>query len=215
MFTKLSLGIIPLLAACSSSSPQVLSGRLAPGYPAGMTTVRAMHHTTILATAPLAADGSFQIAVPPSRDVTLQLVGASRSDVVFPRQSGTVERGFLIRGGGKPFALGTIRLGSPTTTFSFHNGTVASDCTDGVDANGETCIDDEGDLHDTCEAEDGSDSESADDTDNGAEADASAEAPDAGDSTAEHNFPSDGCSGDDGADTGTDTGSDTGSDTGA
>ncbi len=194
MLPKYSLVLIPLIAACSgsASSPQVLSGRIAPGFPVNVTTVRAMRGATILATSPIAADGTFQIAVPPSRNVTLQLVGASRSDVVFPRTNQTTQRGFQIRGGGVAFDLGVMHLAS--STFVFVDGATAAACTDGEDANGATCIDDAGDPNDTCEAEDGGDTESSDD--NGAEADASADEPDAGDATAEYNFPSDGCSGD-------------------
>ena len=183
------------ITACSGSSPQVLTGHAGAGY-TGVTTLRAMHGSTVLASTPLASDGSFRIVVPASRNVTLQLVGTMHSDVVFPRHTGVIQRGFTIRGSGQPFDLGGLHLVvGAMTNVAFHDGASSGECHDGKDATGAVCVDDGDDDTDTCDANDGDDT----DDDNGAEADTSTDAPDEGDSTADHNFPSDGCSGDDGS----------------
>jgi hypothetical protein len=199
---RYALVLVPFVIACSGH-PQVLTGQAAPSFGNSVMAIQAKHGAKVLASAQLAADGSFHLVVPPSRNVTLQLVGSVRSDVVFPRHSGTIQRGFLIRGHGRPFVLGTIRL-QPTTTVAFHDGATQTECSDGKDATGATCVDDSADTEDTCEADDSGETEASDD--NGAEADASESETDAGDSTADHNFPSDGCAGGGGGGSGSGSG---------
>jgi hypothetical protein len=213
MPNKLSLALFACLAACSGSNDQVLTGRIAPGFPTTVTQVRAIHNGAVIATSAVAADGSFSLNVAPSTGIALQLVGADKIHLVFPRVSGSVDQALLVRGGGSAFSLGQIHfVGTPgTTTFSFHNGpTAAGDCTDGEDAAGDTCIDDDDTAHGTCDGDSGGDSsgndaEGSDDVSDGL--------PDDGDAVAEHNFPSDGCGDDgDGGEGSDGGGSDSGSD---
>jgi hypothetical protein len=206
MLAKLSILSLPFAVACSGGSSQVLTGHASPSLAGSVTTVVAKHRATVVASAPIASDGSFRIAVPPSRDITLVLVGnGGRTDVVFPRHAGTIQRGITILGGGAPFELGMIRLAPSGTTFSFHD-TTESECSDGTDGTGATCVDDSNDDAQSCEADTESESEAQADDDNGAEADASSTETDDGDSTADHNFPSSGCSGGGGSGSGSGSG---------
>ncbi|MDB4957632.1 MAG: hypothetical protein JWO36_5201 [Myxococcales bacterium] len=210
-----------LLGACGSSSPQVLSGRVAPGFPSTITAVKVLKGATVVATAPVSATGAFRLSVPPGTGLTLRLVGAGKDGVVFPRTSGTIQSSFAIRGGGVPFDLGQLHfVGSSTaTTFAFHTGGgsgSAGTCDDnGHDANGATCVDDGDQQGGTCDAESESDSETTDGADSGSDAGSDAtdttDGPDQGDAVADHNFPADGCAdgGDNGGDDGTDSGSGT------
>jgi hypothetical protein len=121
---------------------------------------------------------------------------------------------FSARAGGAPFDLGQIHyVGSASsTTIVFHNGPSSqTECEDGHDANGATCIDDDDDDDDgTCEADDDDDGEDDDD--------AGTTPPPGtgtgpvltyeGDAVAEHNFPADGCHDDDDDDDDDDDGDD-------
>lgn len=212
---------LPLIAAivwlgvgCSGGNDQVITGRIAPGFPSKVTSVRVVSGGTVIATDQVAPDGSFQLAFPPAKSLAFEVVGAGRSGVVFPRQAGTavaLHTTFSARAGGAPFDLGQIRyVGSASsTTIVFHNGPSSqTECEDGHDANGATCIDDDDDEDDgTCEAED-DDGESDDDS-------ATPPAPSSdpalsyeGDAVAEHNFPADGCHDDDDDDDGADDSAD-------
>jgi hypothetical protein len=211
---KLSLklcALIAVLVGCGAPSEQVVTGRVATGFPSAPTAIRVVHNGQIVATSRLAADGSFRLAFTPSTKLALQVVTSGKAQLVFPRQAGGVKTTFSARTGGVPFDLGTIRFvaNAQTTTFSFHNGPAeATDCHDGKDANGATCVDDDDNDHGTCEQEDESADDKADGS-GGADDDVNDGATDEGDAVADHNFPADGCSDDDGG--GSDDGSGSGS----
>jgi hypothetical protein len=199
---KFSLAFLalPLAVGCSSSQPQVLTGRVAPGFPAAVTSVNIIKGSSIVASAPVAADGSFRLSVPAGSSYSIRLVSTGQTALVFPRHSGTVASTFAIRSGGVSFDLGAIYyLGTSTPTFAFHDGASSGTC-DGEDhdSSGATCVDDGDATEGTCDAGD-SESESGDGSDGGSDA---AEPADSGDAVAEHNFPADGCA--DGNDNGGD-----------
>lgn len=210
---------------CSSPPTQVITGRIAPGFPMTVTTVKIKSSivrsfdggNADIATAPVAADGSFRIEVAALEGLHLHLIGDGQTRVVFPRQAGTIDSSFAIRGTGADFDLGMIHyVGSAaTTTFVFKQapgGTGGEmECEDDHDANGAMCVDDDDDNHNTCGQNDdeGDDGEENDDgegehgdndgdhhNDDGDHAD-SDDGPEMGDAVAEHNFPADGCSDDD------------------
>jgi len=209
LMTKWTLIVITAAVALvldlgCSGNDQVLTGRVATGFPSAITTVRVVQNGSVVATAPVAADGSFKLAVAPGHGLALQLVGTGKDQIVFPRHVGGVQTTFRVRSGGAPFDLGSIHYLSDATTtpFVFHDGpSNATDCDDGVDASGATCVDDEDSDNGTCDADDddaGEDADEPDDVDDGLA--------DEGDAVADHNFPADGCSDDDAdeADDGTD-----------
>lgn len=206
---KASLFALVVLGACTGgSSQQVITGQVAADFPSAVTAVRVVHAGSIVATAPVAADGSFRLAFAPSNNLAIQLVSGGKSKLVFPRHIGGNQTLFAARAGGGAFDLGKIHFVADTasTPITFHDGTEAQDCEDGHDASGAVCADDSDSSGGSCEAEDdhgGSDAEGSgsDDVDDGLADD--------GDAVPEHNFPADGCS-DDGADD--DHGSNSGSD---
>lgn len=205
---KLSLALLlPLAVGCSSSQPQILTGRVAPGFPSAVTSVEVVKGTSVVATSRVATDGSFQLTVPAGTGYAVRLVGTGTSALVFPRHLGGIHQTFAIRQGGVPFDLGKLfYVGNATTTsFVFHDAGTGGSCdAEDHDSTGATCVDDGDQSGGTCDAE----QETGDGSGDGSDA---AEAPDAGDAVAEHNFPADGCA--DGGDNGGDEGgSDGGSD---
>ncbi|CAN5696158.1 hypothetical protein BH11MYX1_BH11MYX1_39470 [soil metagenome] len=218
MRSSLLLVALPLALGCSAGSGhQVISGRIAPGFPAQVTTVNVLHGRQIVASSRVAADGSFSLSVPPGANLSLRLVASGQAGVVFPRGSGSVDSTFAIKAAGVAFDLGNVRYvgAASTTSFSFHDGGSAAECdAEEHDGNGATCIDD-GDHQDN-QCGDGQDGATQDGAGDGSGADAeseTADAPDAGDAVAEHNFPADGCA--DGSDNGGDDGTDNASDSGS
>ncbi|HSN25146.1 MAG TPA: hypothetical protein VLT45_02640 [Kofleriaceae bacterium] len=208
---KFSLALLlPLAVGCSTSQPQVLTGRVAPGFPSAVSSVEVLKGTSVIATAPVAADGSFRLSVPAGTGYAVRLVGTGTTGLVFPRHASGVQHTFAIRSGGVAFDLGKVFYigNASTTTFAFHDAGTGGSC-DGEDhdSSGATCVDDGDQSGGTC----GTESETADGSGDGSDA---AEAPDAGDAVAEHNFPADGCA-DGGDNGGDDSGSDaSGSDAG-
>lgn len=205
---KLSYAVLalPLAIGCSSSQPQVLTGHINPGFPTPITSVTVIKGSSVVATAPIAADGSFRLSVPAGTGYSIRLVSTGQTALVFPRHSGSINTTFAIRPGGVSFDLGGLHyLGTSTTTFAFHDGAASGTCNaEDHDSTGATCIDDGDTSGGTCEAGDGG-SEGSDGADSGS--DAGAEPADLGDAVADHNFPADGCA--DGGDNG---GDDSGSD---
>lgn len=212
MRSSLVLLALPLAIGCSAGAgPQVISGRIAPGFPAPVATVNVLQGRQIVATSPVAADGSFSLAVPPGANLSLRLVTSGQAGLVFPRSAGSVDATFAIKGTGVAFDLGTVRYvgAASTTTFSFHDGGGAAAC-DGEDhdASGATCIDDGDNQDHQCGDQQDGEQEVADGAEGSDGSDGAneiADAPDAGDAIAEHNFPADGCAGgnDNGGDDGT------------
>src|SRR4051812_18332789 len=95
---------------------------------------------------------------------------------------------YLEEHGAVDFDLGSVHFvgSSSTTQFACHNGASSTtDCDDGHDANGATCVDDG--TCDGSEETEGSGSESEGSGSGSDFADA-AEGPDDGDAVAEHNF---------------------------
>lgn len=145
----LSLIAFPLLslAACGGSpAPQVVVGRVATtSFPYPVDTVRAVRGGRTVAEAPVAGDGAFSIAIPAGDGYRLELAAAGgRAGLVFPRQLGTIERTFNVRGHQAPFALGAVRyLGDPAShTYKTTTG-ADGECQDGTDpATGAVCVDD-------------------------------------------------------------------------
>ena len=197
MHTRLALVLLLSYGCGDNVRLQALAGRVAPGFPMSITKVTVMRGAATVADGRVAADGTFRLDVPPATGLTLRLIGAGASDVVFPRQLGSIERTFAIRGTGVEFDLGQVRFvgGSTTTTFVFDQAGTCDD--DGHDANGATCIDDADYTHGSCDDGDHQDGEHDGTAGVGA---------DQGDAVAEHNFPADGCA--DGGDNGGDDGGD-------
>lgn len=146
------LGILAL-AACSGGSSAVLTGRVATGFPAPVTGVKVLRGTTVVATSPVAADGTFRIEVPAGSGLTLRLVGTGHDNVMFPRRTGVIDHTFTARSGAE-LALGAVHFvgNASTTTFTFDHGSSASGCDeDDHDQNGAICVDDgEDDDGGTC-----------------------------------------------------------------
>ena len=183
-----------------------------------------------IATAPVAADGTFSLEVMALDHLHLHLIGDSQSRVVFPRQAGTIETSFAIRGQGADFDLGAITyVGDAATTpvvFKQVPGGTGGEMEcddDGHDPNGAMCVDDNDDNHNTCGQNEEEDDDEGDDNEGddneGEDGDNDGEhenddgdhednddGPDMGDALAEHNFPADGCSDDDHQDEGDDEG---------
>jgi hypothetical protein len=203
---KISFGLALSLAlvACSSPPDQVITGHVAPGFPSQITSIRVIHNGAVVATSPVATDGSFLLSVAPSKGLALQLVGGGKDQVVFPRQGPTtqIRTTFAVRSGGVAFDLGAIHyvgLSAASVPLAFHNGPAATDCEDGHDAGGNTCVDDGDSDAQTCGADEEDDTESgesADDSNDGTD-DVDDDLADEGDAVAEHNFPADGCADDD------------------
>lgn len=191
------------LTACSSTSTQSISGRVGTGFPNQVTSVHVVSGTTLVAQAPVAADGTFQLAIPPGSNLSLRFVGNGHTDLVFPRSAGTIDATFHIRGVGVPFDLGRVNFVGPASSTPFVFKTAAEQeagCDDdNHDANGATCVDDEDNEAGTCEDDDDDEADDAESDVAGAMDD---EGEDVGDAVAEHNFPADGCA--DGDDNGGD-----------
>ncbi len=200
---------LSLAAGCSSGPPQVITGRISRDFPMTVTKVVVIHGNTTVASSPIAADDTFRLEVPAHSGLRLALVGEGHSGIVFPRQPGTLDTAFAVRGHGDDFDLGMVRFvgAAPATLFVFRPGSTTggggAQCEDGHDASGAVCVDDEDDNNNTCgqddqqegehddgDANEGNEGETNDD---GEQAD---EGPDVGDAVAEHNFPADGCSDD-------------------
>jgi len=204
---KFSLAFLalPLAVGCSSSQPQILTGHIAPGFPAPITSVNVIKGSTVVASSPVAADGSFRLGVPAGTSYSIRLVSTGQTALVFPRHSGSINTTFAIRQGGVSFDLGGLHyVGTSTsTTFAFHDSAPSGTCdAEDHDSSGATCVDDGDASEGTCDAGD-SESEASDGSDSGSDA---AEPADAGDAVAEHNFPADGCA--DGNDNGGDDSAD-------
>ena len=199
--------LVALLASgCSTSSPQVLTGRIAPGFPSPITeikvttsSIQSWQGDARVATVPVAADGTFRIELPALTGVQLALVAADgHNTLVFPRQTGAIDRRFAVRGNGVAFDLGAVRyVGSASsTTYAFQSSD--GSCT-GSDA---MCVDDRDTNQDTCGQNDGQEQtgDNQDGNQDGETADdgAGQDTTDMGDAVAEHNFPADGCADDQG-----------------
>ena len=173
--------LVGLVFAIGCSSPtQVMTGRIDPGFPSEITTVKvttssiqSWHGDALVTTSPVAADGTFRLETPPLGRVHLLLLAENgKSTVVFPRQSGVIHSAFTIRPNGAPFDLGGIRYvgDSSTTTFAFRTvgGTGEAECEDdGMDANGAMCVDDEDDNQNTCGQNDENEQEGEHEDDEG------------------------------------------------
>ena len=215
------LGLLAVVALVGCSAPsQVVTGRIDPGFPSTITSVKvttssiqSWHGDAHVTTAPVAADGSFRLEIPPMKGVRIQLLAADgRTTVVFPRQSGVLASALSIRPNGADFDLGMIRyIGDASAThYAFKtSGGASEDCDDdGMDANGATCVDDSDEDQNTCGQDDNNEQE-GDNEDDGDQPDGDNQdgehadpddGPDMGDAVAEHNFPADGCSDDQGDD---------------
>jgi hypothetical protein len=192
------------LVACSSPPDQVITGHVAPGFPSQIASVRIIRNGAVVTTSPVGANGNFRLSVAPSKGLALQLVGSGKDQVVFPRQGPTtqIRTTFAVRSGGVAFDLGAIHyvgLSAASVPLAFHNGPASTDCEDGHDAGGNTCVDDGDSNTQTCGADEENDTgpgESADDSNDSID-DVNDDLADEGDAVAEHNFPADGCADDD------------------
>lgn len=170
--TRVSL-LLGLAAGCSSSpASQTITGTVEQAaFPSHVDAVQVLQGTAVVASATVAADGTFALTVPPGSGYRIAL---SSAGLVFPRATGTIDTSFAIAAGTQPFALGTVRyVGDATKHAHAQDG----ECEDGVDQNGNVCVDDPTDQGTACE--DGSnDGETNDD---GSTQDAA---------VADHNLPS-------------------------
>jgi len=139
-----------LVGACASQpSPQRLAGRIdRTTFPDVITTAQAVRDGRVVASSPVAADGSFSLTIPVGSKYRIAFASATgQPGLVFPRSLGTLDVTFAIRGGGAPFDLGMVRyVGDPTTqTYAYHPTAAGDDgeCEDGVDPTGAFCVDDD------------------------------------------------------------------------
>jgi hypothetical protein len=215
-----ALLVVGFVVGCGAPPPQVVTGRVAPGFPTAIDTVKvttssvvSWHGNALVATAPVATDGTFRVEIPPMSGLRIDLLGTGKSRLVFPRAAGTIQRSFAIRANGVDFDMGMVRYvgDASTTPFVFKMTGNETECEDGHDANGAMCVDDEDADTNTCDEgdhEDGDDDgehEDGDDDgdedgehDDGDDTEDPADGPGMGDAIAEHNFPADGCADDDG-----------------
>ena len=145
----LSFTVLPalLLAACSASpAPQVVVGRVAPtAFPYPVDTVRAVRAGRTVVEAPIAADGGFSIAIPAGERYRLEFAAAGhRAGLVFPRQLGTLDVTFNVRGHQALFDLGAVRyIGDPASHTYKTTTSADGECQDGTDpTTGAVCVDD-------------------------------------------------------------------------
>lgn len=218
--------LLLVVAACGAPDTQVLTGQVAQGFPSQITSVSittteisSWKGNVVVATAPVAADGTFRVELQTLSGLHFHLIGDGTSRLVFPRNGGGVDRSFAIRESGAAFDLGMIRyVGTSSTTpfiFSMIGGTTGeTECKDGHDQNGNMCVDDDDHHEHKCghkkkhDHEDGNheDGDHGDgdhedgDHEHGHHEDGQHEDDDddgggMGDAVAEHNFPAGGCSG--------------------
>lgn len=105
MFTM----VTATLAACGADSPQTISGRVSTStFPEPVTRVVAIGSDGTFY-APVAADGSFDLAVPAGDRYRIELRSTVRgSQLVFPRTN-TIDTSFFIVESGDAFDLGAVR----------------------------------------------------------------------------------------------------------
>jgi len=105
------------LAGCGAESPQMLGGRVATGsYPEPVTRVVAIGSDGTFS-APVAADGSFDLAVPAGDRYRLEMRSATRgSRVVFPRSATRIDTSFVVVESGEAFDLGQVRYQNESQT---------------------------------------------------------------------------------------------------
>ncbi len=113
MFTM----VTATLAACGAESPQTISGRVATSsYPAPVTRVVAIGSDGTFY-APVAADGSFDLAVPAGDRYRIEMrSGESGSQLVFPREAQQIATSFFVVESGDAFDLGQVRYVEATKT---------------------------------------------------------------------------------------------------
>ena len=88
--------------------PQVLTGHVAAGFPTPIASVNIVRGATIVASAPVAADGTFRLNVPAGTGYAVRLVGTGQTGLVFPRHAGAIATTFSVRSGGVAFDLGGL-----------------------------------------------------------------------------------------------------------
>lgn len=142
----LAIVVAGAVAACQHSptaSSAALAGRIDPSV-AGRALVVATDRAGRTHEAAVAADGSFRLALPARatyRIVVRNLATNVDAPIVFPRTA-SLQATLRVRGSGAA-TLGLLRL-VPATTTVLTSGTAGGDaeCMDGVDAAGQTCVDD-------------------------------------------------------------------------
>jgi hypothetical protein len=151
-----------LLAACSSAPPQVVTGRVDnTTFPYAVDTVSAVRVGKTVVSAPIAADGSFSIAIPAGSRYRLEFAATGgRAGLVFPRTLGTLDTTFDVRGHQAAFDLGAVRFVGDPASHTYKTVAAPADgadgeCENGIDpSTGAVCVDDEEDGG-SCEASDG------------------------------------------------------------
>jgi hypothetical protein len=105
MFTM----VTATLAACGAEAPQTISGRVATGsFPEPVTRVVAIGNDGTFY-APVASDGSFDLAVPAGDRYRIEMRSNVRgSQLVFPRTS-RIDTSFFVVESGEAFDLGEVR----------------------------------------------------------------------------------------------------------
>ncbi len=151
-----------LAVGCSSSTPQVVSGRVErAGFPAQVDAVRVVRSGSAVVESTVASDGSFSLTIPPGKGYRIELVSSGQPGLVFPRQTGVIDAAFTIRNGTKPFDLGMVRFVGDAATRTYKQGPATGgddvECEDGVDPNGAVCVDDDDEEGATCESDGGAD----------------------------------------------------------
>ena len=155
---------------------------MAPGFPQQITSVKVLQGTVVVAQAPIAADGSFHVAVPSGHGFSLRLVGTGHDNAVFPRKTGVIDHTFSI-GPNANIDLGAVKF--------IGNEVPDNSCDDGEnddDSEGTCTGTGSGSGSGTIGVIVADDQMSSDDGD------------DDGDCECEHDAPSDDCSDDDSGD---------------
>ncbi len=127
-------------AAGCAGSDQVITGQVQHrSFPEPITHVRAVGTATMIE-APVAADGSFTIAVPSDDRYRIELTSnVRRSELVFPRKTGAIDATFFVAAAREPIALGAVRY-----TRDPANQTYVFDVQCDNAAEGSVCVQDDG-----------------------------------------------------------------------
>ncbi len=181
-----TIGFGVLALGCGSSpGTQVVTGQVAQAtFPSAVDRITVTHAGKLVVQAPIAADGSFSIRIPPGQGYHLNLSSPGmRAGMINPRKTGTLGVTFAVRGNGQDFNVGTVRYIGDATTYGFKyrmTGGADSECEDGVDpTTNAVCVDDEGDGG-SCAGADEADGETADDGAGGADDGETNDGPDDG-----------------------------------
>jgi hypothetical protein len=170
------LPVAVLAAACGSASkappdPSTVSGSAAATtFPSAPSAVTATDEGGRAVRAPVAADGSFSLALAKSHTYTLAFATPTGNvSIVFPRATGKLDKSFTVKSDGALVRLGRVHYLAKAPAGGFHVTSAAGGTTPKTEQTGESgdqgncvdCVNDDGKT--SCEAggEGGSTAESS------------------------------------------------------